>query len=168
MSSKQVSDDVWIVPQIGNLPTAEFRKLRRLLHDLGRRNIYMRYKYIGRLYHSGLLKQIVELLNNTSDKRKRSKDEGLPDPKRKSTDEDEEDSALTDYDSDRGDSSDDAEDEEEDEEDEEDEEVNNDGREQLAKEENENESRFKDSIFHGLRYPRRNVSTQTDGAICLD
>lgn len=165
MSTKQVSDDTWIVPQVGTLSTAEFRKLRRLLHDLGRRNIYMRYKYIGRLYHSGLLEQIVELLNNTGEKRKRSKDEGLPDPKRKSADDDEEDAALTDYDSNQGDSSDEAEDEEEDEEDEE---VDTNVKEQLVKEEKDNESRFTDGIFHALRFARRNVSTQTDGPIYLD
>ena len=164
MSSQDVSDDVWIVPQVGTLPTAEFRKLRRMLHELGRRNIYMRYKYIGRLYHAGVLEQMVELLNKTSEKRKRSEDESLPEPKRKSADETEEDdSALTDYDSNQGDSSDEAEDEEEEEE-----EVDNYGNEQLAKEEKEHESNFKDTIFPALRYCRRNVSTQTDGPIYLD
>ena len=117
----------------------------------------MRYKYIGRLYHSGLLEQIVELLNTTGEKRKRSKDQGLPDPKRKSMNKTEADSALTDYDSDQGDSSDE----------EQEEEVNQIGDESLAKEEKDTKSKFKDSIFHGSRYARHHVSTQTHGPLYL-
>ena len=77
-----------------------------------------------------MLEKMVELLNNTSEKRKRteSDDQGLPEPKRKSTtdsetqqsknDDDNENAeqdseTLTDIDSDDGDSSDEAEDEEE-------------------------------------------------------
>ena len=65
-SKSTISKPCREVPVIGTLSTAEYRKLRRLLHDLARRNIYMRFKYIARLYHSGMLEQIVASLNATS------------------------------------------------------------------------------------------------------
>ena len=157
--TKNISDGVWIVPVVGFLSTAEYRKLRRLLHDLGRRNISMRFKYIARLYHSGMLEKIVDLLNETGGKRKRSDDEdededereALPDPKRKAGDnsetpqsheEKEDDSAFTDYDSDEGDSSDEDEEEQE-----------------------PAGIRYTESLYRSLRCARHHASTQTDGSM---
>ena len=155
--TKNISDGVWIVPVVGFLSTAEYRKLRRLLHDLGRRNISMRFKYIARLYHSGMLEKIVDLLNETGGKRKRSDDEDedgkedLPDPKRKAGDnsetpqsheEKEDDSAFTDYDSDEGDSSDEDEEEQE-----------------------PAGIRYTESLYRSLRCARHHASTQTDGSM---
>lgn len=175
-NNSNVSDDVWIVPVVGQLSTTEYRKLRRLLHDLGRRNIYMRFKYVARLYHSGLLEQLVDFLNETGGKRKRSEDEEeneeLPEAKRKagddaqipkSNDNNEEDAALTDYDSDDGDSSDEDEEDEEDEEGEE-EEGDGDGDGDGEDEGKEKDGiKFTEGLFRSLCRARRHVSTQTDG-----
>lgn len=169
VSTNDISKDYWDVPVVGTLSTAEYRKLRRLLHDLGRRNIYMRYKYVARFYHSGMLEKMIELLNTTSDKkRKRSDDGDLPDAKRKvsdgtdkqqSDDNNEDDSALTDHDSNDGDSSDEAEAEEDDDEDEEQDE------DKQGKEKEEN------SRLHFYRCPlrcRHHVSMQTDNVMTFD
>lgn len=172
-SKNTISEDSWHFPIIGNLPTSEYRILRRLLHELGRRNIYMRYKYIARFYHSGVLEKMVQTLNATSRKRKRSKKEReLPDAKRTTTERTEEqkpsnekqedDSALTDHDSNDGDSSDEAEAEAED-----DDEMEN---------EDENEKEYKNEnlpstgkyFYHLAWHSRHHVSTQTDGPIYLD
>lgn len=124
--TKQISEDAWSVPVIGIMSNAEFRKFGRLLHELGRRNIFMRYKYIARFYPHGMLEQIVDLLNSTSGKRKRSNDRHLPNPKRQRTDDsdsaepemndkqDEDSATLSDDDFYEGDSSDEAEDDDDD------------------------------------------------------
>ena len=168
--TKKISDDIWIVPGVGHLPAAEYRKLRRLLHDLGRRNIYMRFKYVARLYYSGMLEKLVDFLNETGKKRKRSEEENekdkLPEAKRKAGDNDaqtpeskendEDDSALTDLDSNDGDSSDEDEDEDEDEEEEE-------------EEKNEkNGIKFTEGLFRSLYRARHHVSTQTDASMNLN
>ena len=166
-NNSKISDDIWIVPGVGHLPAAEYRKLRRLLHDLGRRNIYMRFKYVARLYYSGMLEKLVDFLNETGKKRKRSEDENekdkLPEAKRKAGDNDaqtpeskendEDDSALTDLDSNDGDSSDEAEDEDEEEEEEKNE---------------KNGMKFTEGLFRSLYRARHHVSTQTDAAMNLN
>lgn len=163
MSSTQVpkssiSEESWHFPMIGNMPTSEYRILRRLLHELGRRNIYMRYKYIARFYHSDVLEKMVETLNTTSRKRKRSnKQEELPDTKRNTTEssdkqqpsneQSENDSALTDLDSNDGDSSDETE---------------------TEAEEDENIKSVGKYHYHLAWHCRHHVATQTDGSIYLD
>ena len=60
----------------------EFQQLKKITQELRKRNIYMKFKYIARLYQSGAIQQMVETLNKTHSKRKRS-NEHLPDAKRK-------------------------------------------------------------------------------------
>lgn len=170
VTQKSISEDCWHFPMIGNIPTSEYRILRRLLHELGRRNIYMRYKYVARFYHTGVLEKMVDTLNTTSRKRKRSnKQEDLPDAKRNTTEsfneqsppseEAGDDSTLTDLDSNDGDSSDEAETDDDD--DNEDEEI----RKQRKEENLESTGKY---FYHLARHSRHHVSTQTDGPIYLD
>lgn len=168
VTQNSISEDRWHFPMIGDIPTSEYRILRRLLHEIGRRNIYMRYKYVARFYHSGILEKMVETLNTTSQKRKRkrtNKEDDLPDAKRQtiessteeksSTEEEEDDGALTDYDSNDGDSSDEAEAEEDD----------DDGEEEK---EDENFPSTGKYHYHLAWHSRHHVATQTTGPIYLD